>query len=38
VHRYADAGHYILEDMQREVVPMIAEFLDRTKNGPKTEG
>ena len=30
VHHYPDAGHYILEDMQDEVVPLIAEFLSRT--------
>jgi cis-3-alkyl-4-acyloxetan-2-one decarboxylase len=30
VHRYPDAGHYILEDKQDEVVPAIAEFLART--------
>jgi len=30
VHRFADAGHYILEDAKEEVVPLITEFLDRT--------
>ena len=30
VHSYPDAGHYILEDKQDEVVPLIAEFLART--------
>ena len=30
VHRYPDAGHYILEDMQDEVIPLIAQFLART--------
>lgn len=30
VHRYSDAGHYILEDMKEKVVPLIGEFLDRT--------
>jgi cis-3-alkyl-4-acyloxetan-2-one decarboxylase len=29
-HRFADAGHYILEDAAEEVVPLIAEFLGRT--------
>jgi len=29
VHRFADAGHYILEDAQEEVVPLISEFLAR---------
>jgi haloalkane dehalogenase len=31
LHSYPKAGHYILEDMQQEVVPLIAEFLDRTE-------
>jgi len=31
VHRYPDAGHYILEDMKKEAVPLIAEFLERTE-------
>jgi haloalkane dehalogenase len=30
VHRYPDAGHYILEDAQKEIVPLIAGFLART--------
>ena len=30
VHRYPDAGHYILEDMKEEVVPLIADFLKQT--------
>ncbi|RII30489.1 MAG: alpha/beta hydrolase [Geobacter sp.] len=30
VHSYSDAGHYILEDMRAEVVPLIKEFLHRT--------
>jgi haloalkane dehalogenase len=30
VHSYPDAGHYILEDMKEEVVPLIADFLART--------
>jgi haloalkane dehalogenase len=32
VHCYPDAGHYILEDEQAEIIPLIAEFLGRTKN------
>ncbi len=28
-HRFADAGHYILEDASEEVVPLIQEFLRR---------
>ncbi len=31
VHRYPDAGHYILEDMKEEAVPLIAKFLERTE-------
>ena len=30
VHSYPDAGHYILEDMKEEVVPLIGSFLSRT--------
>ena len=30
VHRYPDAGHYILEDMKEEVIPLITGFLART--------
>ena len=30
VHRYPDGGHYILEDMKDEVVPLIVEFLRKT--------
>uniref|UniRef100_C6E974 Alpha/beta hydrolase fold protein n=1 Tax=Geobacter sp. (strain M21) TaxID=443144 RepID=C6E974_GEOSM len=33
VKSYPDAGHYILEDMKHEVVPMIAEFLQQTSPG-----
>ena len=28
VHQYPDCGHYILEDAQEELVPLIREFLD----------
>jgi cis-3-alkyl-4-acyloxetan-2-one decarboxylase len=31
LHRYPDCGHYILEDAQEEVVPLISVFLDRTE-------
>ena len=31
LHSFPEAGHYILEDMQDEVVPLIKEFLDRDK-------
>lgn len=33
LHRFADCGHYILEDARDEVVPLIAEFLERTEQG-----
>jgi haloalkane dehalogenase len=33
LHRFSDCGHYILEDARDEVVPLIAEFLDRTGYG-----
>ncbi|HBA86617.1 MAG TPA: alpha/beta hydrolase [Geobacter sp.] len=33
VKSYPDAGHYILEDMKDEVVPLIAQFMNRTKLG-----
>ena len=29
VHSFADCGHYILEDAQEEVVPLISDFLSR---------
>jgi len=32
VHSYPDAGHYILEDMKDEVVPLIESFLERTES------
>ena len=35
VKSYPDAGHYILEDMKEEVVPMIADFLKQTTNHAK---
>lgn len=31
LHRFRDCGHYILEDAKNEVVPLIAEFIDRTE-------
>lgn len=36
IHRYADAGHYILEDMKEEVIPLIAGFLARTDVNQQT--
>ncbi len=29
VHRFADCGHYILEDATDEVIPLIQDFLER---------
>ena len=31
LHSYPEAGHYILEDMQEEVVPIIADFIKITQ-------
>jgi cis-3-alkyl-4-acyloxetan-2-one decarboxylase len=28
VHRFGDAGHYILEDAAEDVIPLISEFID----------
>lgn len=30
VYRFPDAGHYILEDMKEEVIPLISRFLARS--------
>jgi cis-3-alkyl-4-acyloxetan-2-one decarboxylase len=30
VHRFADAGHYVLEDARDEIVPLVRGFLQRT--------
>jgi haloalkane dehalogenase len=30
VHRYEDAGHYVLEDAGEEVALRVEEFLERT--------
>lgn len=31
VHSFADCGHYILEDAQEEVIPLISDFLSRNR-------
>ncbi|BDV42213.1 alpha/beta hydrolase [Geotalea uraniireducens] len=36
LHRYPDGGHYILEDLGEEIVPLIGAFLDRTRPGTGT--
>jgi acyl-CoA synthetase (AMP-forming)/AMP-acid ligase II len=33
VHRFADAGHYVLEDAGERILPLIREFLDRPEVG-----
>jgi len=30
VHRFADAGHYVLEDAHERIVPLLREFMMRT--------
>ena len=29
VHRFADAGHYVLEDAGEEIIPLVRDFLKR---------
>ena len=29
VHRFEDAGHYVLEDAHKEIVPLVRRFLER---------
>ena len=29
LHRFADGGHYILEDYSDKIVPLVREFLQR---------
>ena len=31
VHRFPDAGHYVLEDVPEQIIPLIDDFLDRHK-------
>ena len=30
VHRFADAGHYVLEDAAEEIVPLVQQFLRKS--------
>jgi haloalkane dehalogenase len=30
VHRFADAGHYVLEDAAERIIPLVQDFLART--------
>jgi haloalkane dehalogenase len=31
IHRLNDAGHYVVEDAHEQIVPLVADFLDRTE-------
>jgi haloalkane dehalogenase len=31
VHRFADAGHYVVEDAHERIVPLLRQFLSRTQ-------
>ncbi len=31
VHRWEDAGHYLLEDAGEEVIPLIRDFVDHSR-------
>ena len=37
VHRFADAGHYVVEDAHERILPLVREFLERTdgRSDPK---
>jgi haloalkane dehalogenase len=35
VHRFADAGHYVLEDAKEALLPIVTSFVDRPKAPPK---
>lgn len=37
LHRFADAGHYVLEDAADEIIPLVKEFLDRNPINNQTE-
>ncbi len=36
VHRFEDAGHYILEDAAEEVIPIVEKFIKTKVHGAKT--
>ena len=38
VHRFPDAGHYVLEDVPEQIVPLINRFLDRHALAAQTKG
>ena len=29
IHRFSDAGHYVLEDVPEKIVPIVQDFLQR---------
>jgi len=33
LHRFADAGHYVLEDAHEQIIPLIQDFLSRHRIG-----
>lgn len=38
VHRFADAGHYVLEDATEEIDELVLGFLERAGGGPPAAG
>jgi len=38
VHRFADAGHYVLEDAHERILPLLQDFLAARQGAPGTEG
>ena len=38
VHRFPDAGHYVLEDAHEEIIPLITDFLERHPLGAGLPG
>jgi haloalkane dehalogenase len=38
VHRFDDAGHYVLEDAHERIIPLMHEFLNTTKAGTAHAG
>jgi haloalkane dehalogenase len=38
VHRFPNAGHYVLEDVPEQIVPLINRFLDRHPLAAETKG
>ena len=36
IHRFPDAGHYVVEDARDELIPLLRDFLARTAAAPPT--